>query len=197
MLVVDLSCPHGHRFEGWFASADDLASQQARGLVSCPVCGDPHVQRLPSAPHLNVSHHEERLPAEQRSRGEPGKQGEVAGSRMAHEMAQLAQVARGTQGAHVAHGDHPERGQVGADAGHGDEAHALQAMYWSAVRHVLQHTEDVGERFASDARAMHHGELPAKPIRGQLDEEEREALKDEGIEVMTLVLPKGLDGPVQ
>ncbi len=191
MLVVDLSCPHGHRFEGWFASADDLASQQARGLVSCPVCGDLHVQRLPSAPHLNVSHHEERVPADNRTRGESG---ELAGSRMANEMAQLAQVARG---GHVAHGAHPERGQGGSGGGHGDEAQALQAMYWSAVRHVLQHTEDVGERFASDARAMHHGELPAKPIRGQLDEQEREALKDEGIEVMTLVVPKGLDGPVQ
>jgi hypothetical protein len=114
-----------------------------------------------------------------------------------NEVAQLAQLA---QLAQVGQGTHAHRGQGGTPVGqgdHGDQAQALQAMYWSAVRHVLQHTEDVGERFASDARAMHHGELPAKPIRGQLDEQEREALKDEGIEVMTLVVPKGLDGPVQ
>jgi hypothetical protein len=194
MLVVDLSCPHGHRFEGWFASADDLASQQARGLVSCPVCGDLHVQRMPSAPHLNVAHRD--APVRPESRADSGP-GEVADSRMAHEMAQLAQVARGDRGDR---GAHPEQGPGGPGRegdGHRDEAQALQAMYWSAVRHVLQHTEDVGERFASDARAMHHGELPAKPIRGQLDAQEREALQDEGIEVMTLVVPKGLDGPVQ
>ena len=56
MLVVDLHCKNSHHFEGWFASSDDLASQQARGLVSCPVCGDDDVVRRPSAPHLNVSH---------------------------------------------------------------------------------------------------------------------------------------------
>lgn len=56
MLVVDLSCAHGHRFEGWFGSADDLASQQARGLLTCPVCGDAQVTRLPSAARINTGH---------------------------------------------------------------------------------------------------------------------------------------------
>src|SRR3989344_5582166 len=55
MLVVDLHCEHGHVFEGWFASADDLASQQARGLVSCPVCASTEVVRRPSATRLNVA----------------------------------------------------------------------------------------------------------------------------------------------
>ena len=55
MLVVDLHCSQGHLFEGWFASADDLASQQARGLVTCPVCGVNEVVRRPSASRLNVS----------------------------------------------------------------------------------------------------------------------------------------------
>ena len=56
MLVVDLSCAHGHRFEGWFGSADDLASQQDRGLLTCPVCGDAQVTRLPSASRINTGH---------------------------------------------------------------------------------------------------------------------------------------------
>jgi len=55
MLVVDLHCAQGHLFEGWFASGDDLASQQARGLVTCPVCGVNEVVRRPSASRLNVS----------------------------------------------------------------------------------------------------------------------------------------------
>lgn len=36
MKVLDLLCPLGHAFEGWFASEDDFRSQHARGLVQCP-----------------------------------------------------------------------------------------------------------------------------------------------------------------
>ena len=56
MLVLNLSCTHGHGFEGWFGSGDDYDSQQQRQLLSCPICGDGKINRLPSAPHLNVSH---------------------------------------------------------------------------------------------------------------------------------------------
>jgi len=55
MKVIDLRCVQGHRFEGWFASDDDLAAQRERGLLACPMCGDADVQRLPSAPRLNLS----------------------------------------------------------------------------------------------------------------------------------------------
>jgi hypothetical protein len=49
MIVFDLVCAHGHRFEGWFASAEAFDRQRAAGLVACPVCDDAHVDRLPSA----------------------------------------------------------------------------------------------------------------------------------------------------
>ena len=55
MKVIDLRCANDHRFEGWFASDDDLQAQSERGLVQCPVCGDAAVTRMPSAPRLNVS----------------------------------------------------------------------------------------------------------------------------------------------
>ncbi|MBV8379800.1 MAG: DUF1178 family protein [Paucibacter sp.] len=54
MLVLNLQCEAGHGFEGWFGSADDFDDQQSRGLLNCPVCGHAGVQRLPSAPRLNV-----------------------------------------------------------------------------------------------------------------------------------------------
>jgi hypothetical protein len=50
MIVFDLSCPDGHRFEGWFGSSDDYADQQARGLLACPVCGSAAVSKAPMAP---------------------------------------------------------------------------------------------------------------------------------------------------
>jgi hypothetical protein len=49
MIIYELTCIHAHRFEGWFASGDDYASQRERGLVTCPVCDDGHVERVPSA----------------------------------------------------------------------------------------------------------------------------------------------------
>lgn len=54
MIVFDLQCGSGHRFEGWFASADDYASQRARGLLGCPSCGSERVDRIPSASRLNM-----------------------------------------------------------------------------------------------------------------------------------------------
>lgn len=50
MIVFDLSCPDGHRFEGWFGSSADYADQHARGLLACPVCGSADVSKAPMAP---------------------------------------------------------------------------------------------------------------------------------------------------
>jgi len=33
MIVYDLACAQEHRFEGWFASAEDYAQQRERSLV--------------------------------------------------------------------------------------------------------------------------------------------------------------------
>lgn len=52
MIVFDLACAGGHVFEAWFGSRDDYESQRARGLVSCPVCGDGAVEKAPMAPRL-------------------------------------------------------------------------------------------------------------------------------------------------
>lgn len=50
MIVFDLSCPAGHRFEGWFGSSGDFDSQSERGLVTCPHCGSADVAKAPMAP---------------------------------------------------------------------------------------------------------------------------------------------------
>lgn len=54
MIVFDLQCAEGHRFEGWFGSARDFASQRKRGLLGCPVCGNGSIDRVLSAPRINV-----------------------------------------------------------------------------------------------------------------------------------------------
>ena len=76
-------------------------------------------------------------------------------------------------------------------------APALQAQWVDAVRRVLEQTDDVGERFPEEARRIHYGEIEARGIRGQASPEERRALLEEGIEIMSLPLPAALKGPVQ
>lgn len=62
MIVFDLVCGSGHRFEGWFGSSDEFASQCERGLLSCPNCGASRVERVPSATRFNAGA-QERVPA--------------------------------------------------------------------------------------------------------------------------------------
>lgn len=50
MIVFDLQCSNGHRFEGWFGSSGDYESQRDNGLLACPNCGSGSVEKAPMAP---------------------------------------------------------------------------------------------------------------------------------------------------
>lgn len=143
MKVLNLRCSHGHDFEGWFASEDDFQSQQTRGLLSCPLCADPVVSKMLSAPRLNLGHARE--PA-----ATPTPQ-------VATEQAGTPAVLAQQQGALM-----------------------------RAMRELLGKVEDVGERFADEARAMHHGEVEQRDIRGRTSVEEAMELLDEGIDLLPL-----------
>ena len=39
MIAFDLECDNNHIFEGWFENAEAFETQNARNLISCPVCG--------------------------------------------------------------------------------------------------------------------------------------------------------------
>jgi hypothetical protein len=73
----------------------------------------------------------------------------------------------------------------------------LQAAWLKAVRHVLANTENVGDRFAEEARRIHYGEAEQRSIRGQATREDRQALQDEGIEVHPFPLPAALKDGLQ
>lgn len=72
-----------------------------------------------------------------------------------------------------------------------------EARWMRAVREVLAKTEDVGERFADEARKMHYGEAEERGIRGQATREQTEALLEEGIPVMPLPIPAALKETLQ
>lgn len=69
MIVFDLHCDHGHRFEGWFGSSSDYEDQRERGLLTCPQCGSAEVGKAPMAPAV---------PAKSNTRAETGNSPEVA-----------------------------------------------------------------------------------------------------------------------
>ncbi len=143
--VFDLRCDNEHPFEGWFGSEGDFESQQARGLLECPLCGSKQVRRLPSAPRLNLG-----VPA-----AEPKRE------------AALPTAAQ------------------------------MQALLIKMAREIAANTEDVGERFAEEARRIHYKEAPERGIRGVTTQAEAAALEEEGISVVPLPFADLLKNPLQ
>ena len=76
MIVFDLLCSAGHRFEGWFGSAADYESQQKRRLLSCPSCGSAQVERVPSATRANLGAEPPKPP---KAPQQPGKTPDMEG----------------------------------------------------------------------------------------------------------------------
>ncbi len=83
--------------------------------------------------------------------------------------------------------------EVGVPAAPGDKQptamptpQQMQAMFLKMAREVAASTEDVGERFAEEARRIHYNEAPERGIRGVASKDEAKALADEGINVMPL-----------
>lgn len=62
----------------------------------------------------------------------------------------------------------------------------LQAALLQWARQALAQSEDVGERFAQEARSIHRGDSPERPIRGQASPAETLELLQEGIPVLAL-----------
>jgi hypothetical protein len=174
MKVLNLRCAHGHGFEGWFGSERDVAEQMERGLVECPLCGDARIERMPTAPRLSLS------------------SSRVSGSVKARKSDEAQRAAERESTAEAAPAE-PGRTEVVLPA----QPHqpSIEAMWMHAVRQVIANTEDVGTRFADEARRIHYGEVPERGIRGQASADETEALRDEGIEVHALPVPKALKGP--
>ena len=86
---------------------------------------------------------------------------------------------------------------VNAVPGRGSPALALQAAWLELARKVMASTEDVGERFASEARRMHREETPERTIRGKASAQETAELLEEGIAVFPLLLPDAAKNTLQ
>ncbi len=161
MKVYNLSCSFDHRFEGWFASEDDCLTQQASGMLACPLCNSTAITRMPSAPHIGKSHGKEDV----------GQSTETS----ALTMVSPTQIQPNqNEAAAVTRADHSQL-----------EAH-VQAAFLNGMRELMSRSEDVGSGFAEEARKIHYKESPERSIRGQTTADEAESLREEGIEVLSL-----------
>jgi hypothetical protein len=163
MIVFDLLCREGHRFEGWFGSAADFAAQKERRQLACPSCGDAQVERVPSASRFNLGAAEPK----------PAPKG----------------LAAGGPGGAPANG--PGAPQRTPEMEGKDPFAIAQMLYSRMLDELLTKTEDVGKNFPAEARRIFYEEAPARAIRGVASAQEHDELVDEGIPVARLPLPPG------
>jgi hypothetical protein len=141
MIIFDLKCnPAGHVFEAWFGSSADYDDQQARGLVSCPICGAAEVEKAPMAPSVPRK----------------GGQSPAASNLFSSEPAKVK---------------------------------AMMTALASMQREMIAKSDWVGDRFASEARAIHVGEAEARSIHGRATRDEAESLVEDGVPVAPLLFP--------
>jgi hypothetical protein len=176
MIHYDLRCAEGHEFDGWFHSSTAFDQQATAGFLDCPVCASTIVSRAIMAPRLSF--------------GAAPPPGEAKGPAPEAPPAESADMSVNT-------GSMPGGSQVLATP----SAPALPVMP-DGVRAVLQRLraevekrcDYVGERFAAEARAMHHGEQPHRPIYGETTPDQAKRLSDEGIEVARIPWVPRADG---
>lgn len=130
MIRYSLRCDQGHKFDGWFRSADGFDAMAKAGQVSCSVCGSAEVSKELMAPAVPSRDSEERPLAA------PGSELETA-------VAELR-------------------------------------------RQIETNSDYVGSDFATQARAMHDGEMPKRSIHGEAKLEEARKLVEDGVPVMPL-----------
>jgi hypothetical protein len=169
MITFDLACDQGHRFEGWFRNREDFDTQLAAGLVSCPLCGSHEVEKKLSA----VSVHVGRRSAPTLPPRPPRPPGDAA-------------TAGGDTGDA---GDTPA-GVPAAAVPQFPSAPQAKPFFQALSQFIETHFEDVGSRFAEEARKVDSGETEVRNIRGTTTPQEEEELREDGVEFLKVSVPK-------
>ncbi|MFP6713204.1 MAG: DUF1178 family protein [Rhodospirillales bacterium] len=143
MILYDLRCSQGHKFEAWFKDSGSYDKQAKRGDVECPVCSDTSVEKAIMAPRLSSSTRKK------------GLEHDTPISRGPHSDERASEVAR-----------------------------EILDVVGKVQRHVEENCDYVGDKFADEARAIHHGDSEERGIYGEATKSEVEDLLDEDIPVM-------------
>ena len=74
MIAFDLRCSKGHKFEGWFRDLESFTEQNSEGMITCPICKDTQITRVPSPVSIKSS----------QSADKPREGGEIDYQKLAH-----------------------------------------------------------------------------------------------------------------
>jgi len=168
MILYQLKCSDGHEFEAWFKDSGTYEFQARDGEIACPFCGDVCVGKAPMAPSLV------------KNRGET----EIGG---------LGEGTRAKTGAIMPDRSLGEIAKQAAEYSGEARAEEVARQILKAIKKVQNHIEDnfddVGDKFAEEARAIHSGDAEERGIYGEATEEEAVELADEGIEFQRVAFP--------
>jgi len=161
MIRYNLRCDGGHGFESWFQSSSAYEAQEKRKLVNCPICGSSAVERAIMAPQIV--------------------------SRKGRESATPAPAPAPT----TTPAPTPTTESAPSTQLLMAQERELRAKLKELRDHIVKNADNVGERFPSEARKMHYGDIEHSPIYGEASPDEARALIEEGVEVAPLpVLPE-------
>ncbi len=165
MILYQLACVAEHRFETWFRHSEAYDDQVERGLLSCPVCGSGQVTKSIMAPAVVVG----------------------SGKRVPADMPpQNMLVPTGPPQFPAAD---PATGPL-LD----DRHRAIRAAMRAVRDKILSEGQNVGPRFPEEARSMHEGAIPVRPIHGQATRDEAKSLIEDGIMILPVpVVPEELN----
>ena len=162
MIKYQLICDKSHEFEGWFGDSTAFESQQESGLLPCPVCRSADVRRALMAPNLASPKTRKTDLAEQQSSAQPEPQPQA-----------------------------PQQASAALPPAAAQKMQELMSEMRALQTKIREECRDVGNDFAEEARKIHYGDVEPEGIYGQATAEEREALDEEGIEIMDMPwLPK-------
>lgn len=80
--------------------------------------------------------------------------------------------------------------KTGANQKRVDQSAVFHQALSRLVEEVLANTEDVGNAFPEEARKIHYSEVPERAIRGNASADEVSELREEGIDVFAVPIPK-------
>jgi hypothetical protein len=171
MIKYKLICDLSHEFEGWFQTSAAFVAQNQAELITCPVCDSANVRRALMAPNI-ASPKRHLTPS---AANVPNTDAHATGINIAPPSSPPYQAkSSGSRGT-----------ASGASSG-ATEIGKVMAQLRQLQRKIKTECRDVGTEFASQARKIHYGESAPENIYGQSNDEEREALANEGIDVVAM-----------
>lgn len=186
MIKFSLVCDTAHAFESWFASGSAYDEQTERGLVHCPVCQSEKVTKAIMAPAI-ASHRRRELEDQalqsqalksQAPQGEASRGAAVEG----HAISGREQ-SRVIEGEIIAPSQ-PIAAEQMPPALLDAQQREIRAIIGAMRTEIMANTVDVGKSFPDEARKMHDGDSPERPIRGEATAEEIHALIEDGVKII-------------